>query len=190
LGSKRDGNHTETPWRKHRKWIRLWILGCSLLLSTSCVQPTKDSLFGKQIIQTSGQESAAKARLQRGLKHLERGNYKTARETFTRLLQEDTAGDVAPAAAFYVGVLRLLEMEDLAGMEACRGYFQRYAKDYESGLYKDNAASILRFLDKQIAVARRAQEQERQIQTLKYQIEELEEIQEETERKRRTLQID
>jgi len=108
---------------------------------------------------------------------------------------------VGPASEFYLGVIKLFEMGDLHAMEVCKSYFEGYIKKYPTQPYQANATRIVRLLEKHIERARKdgqrmeelsqaVGEQAKEIQTLKYQMQKLEEIQQETERKRQSLELE
>lgn len=101
---------------------------------------------------------------------------------------------MGPAAEFYLGVIKLFQTEDLRGMEVCKSYFQGYIEKYPTELYRANAVRIVRMLERQIKRTRKlnrvVEDQAREIRTLKYQMQKLEEIQQETERKRQSLELE
>ena len=188
MGRRLAGNLGERPW--YKAWIWLLILVGILALSSSCSPTLTAGLLGKQVIEPSGQGSGSQARLQQALEHLKRGEYNTAQKILNEVVKQDTRPRVAQEAGFYLGIIMLYEMDDLAGMEACRAYFGDYVRKYHTGPYGGNAAKILQFVEKQIRLALRARVQAREIRTLRYQIQKLEEIQEETERKRQAIETE
>jgi hypothetical protein len=192
-------NKKERPW--HQGWLRFFVLAWMMIFSASCTQAVKERLFRKPIIKSSGQSSVAQARLQEALHHLQAGQNETAREILKGLSPEGDTSRVGPASEFYLGVIKLFEMDDLHGMEVCKSYFQGYIEKYPAQPYQANAARIVRLLEKHIERARKegqrveelnqaVDEQAKEIQTLKYQMQKLEEIQLETERKRQSLELE
>jgi hypothetical protein len=206
LGSMHYIHKKKRAW--HQGWFRLFVLGWIIVFSASCTQAINERLFKKQVVEGSGQESTAHGgisscpsctRFQKALQHLQAGRNETAREIFKELLREGGTSHVGPASEFYLGVIKLFDMEDLQGMEECRNYFEGYIEQYPTEPYKANAVRIVRLLEKHIEQAhteeqqvkklnRVVQEQAREIRTLKYQMRKLEEIHEETDRKRDLLE--
>lgn len=198
--------------KKKRAWhqgrLRLFVLGWIIVFSASCTQTINERLFKKQVVEGPPQESMAHGgisscpsctRFQKALQHLQGGRNETAREIFKELSREGGTSHVGPASEFYLGVINLFDMEDLQGMEACKSYFEKYIEKYPTEPYKANAVRIVRLLEKHIEQAhseegqvkklnRVVQEQAREIRTLKYQMQKLEEIHEETDKKRELLQ--
>ena len=119
----------------------------------------------------------------------------------TEIAERDDNNDLAPKVAFALGVIHLLESEDLEGMKAARESFQAFSDEYPDGPYREITDRIILLLDRQILRAKQEQkrvkqltqkvsEQEEVIQTLKYKIEKLEEIHRETEQKRHLLETE
>lgn len=194
-------NKRQRLW--HAGWFRLFILGWIVVCSASCTQAIKDRLFKKEVAQGSGQESTAHgrisscpscSRLQRALRHLQAGENETAREILKELSREGGTSHVGPAAEFYLGVIKLFQTDDLHGMEVCKSYFQGYIEKYPTELYRANAVRIVHMLERQIKRTRKlnrvVEDQAREIRTLKYQMQKLEEIQQDTERKRQSLELE
>ncbi len=197
--------------KKKRAWhqgrLRLFVLGWIIVFSASCTQTINERLFKKQVVEGPPQESMAHGgisscpsctRFQKALQHLQGGRNETAREIFKELSREGGTSHVGPASEFYLGVINLFDMEDLQGMEACKSYFEEYIEKYPTEPYKANAVRIVRLLEKHIEQAhseegqvkklnRVVQEQAREIRTLKYQMQKLEEIHEESDKKRELL---
>jgi TolA-binding protein len=132
---------------------------------------------------------------------LENGDLEGSRETLTEIAERDDDSDLAPKVAFALGVIDLLEMEDVGRMKAARETFQAFSNEHPDGPYQVTAERILLLLDKHIDRARQAQkrikqltqrvsDQEQVIQTFKYKIEKLEEIFRETEQKRHLLEAE
>ena len=202
-----SNNRKKRPW--HQGWLRLFILAWMIVFSASCSQAVKERFFRKPLVKSSEHSSVAQARLQEALHHLQIGQNGTAAEILKELSspQGDTA-HVGPASEFYLGVVKLLEMDNLHEMEVCKRYFQGYIDKYPSQPYQANAARIARLLEKHIALARKegrrvkelnqvvddlnrvVDHQAKEIHTLKYQMEKLEEIQLETERRRQSLELE
>ena len=193
-------NKKERFW--HQGWLRLFVLAWMMIFSASCTQTVKERLFKKPIIKSPGQSSVAQARLREALHHLQAGQNETAGEILKELSSpEGGISHVGPASEFYLGVIKLFEMDDLQGMEVCKSYFQGYIEKYPNQPYQANAARIVRLLEKHIERTRKegrrveelnrvVDEQTKEIQTLKYQMQKLEEIQLETERKRQSLELE
>jgi outer membrane protein assembly factor BamD (BamD/ComL family) len=183
---------------RHQGWFRLFVLGWIIVFSASCTQAIKDRLFNKQVVEGASSCPSC-TRFQKALQHLQAGRNETAREIFKELSREGGTSHVGPASEFYLGVIKLFDMEDLQGMEACKSYFEGYIERYPTEPYEANAVRIVRILKKYIEEAhteeqqvkklnRVVQEQAREIRTLKYQMRKLEEIHEETDRKRDILE--
>lgn len=193
-------NKKEMPW--HQGWLRLFVLAWMIVFSASCTQAVKERLFRKPIIKSSGQSSVAQARLREALNHLQAGQNESAHEILKELSSpEGGTSHVGPASEFYLGVIKLFEMGDLHAMEVCKSYFEGYIEKYPTQPYQANAARIVRLLEKHIERVRKdvqrveelnqaVGEQAKEIQTLKYQMQKLEEIQLETERKRQSLELE
>ena len=199
LFSLRGIKEEKRPW--HQGWLRLFVLAWVIIFSASCTQAVKERLFRKPIIKSSGQASGAQARLREALHHLQAGQNETAREVLKGLSPDGGASYVGPASEFYLGVIKLFEMDDLHEMEACKSYFQGYIEKYPTQPYEANAARIVRLLEKHIERIRKegrrveelnrvVDQQAKEIQTLKYQMQKLEEIQLETDRKRQSLELE
>jgi uncharacterized coiled-coil protein SlyX len=121
---------------------------------------------------------------------------------------EGDTSHVGPASEFYLGVIKLFEMGDVHEMGDCKSYFEAYIEKYPNQPYQTNAARIVRLLEKHIERARKdgqrvaelnrvvdelnqaVGKQAKEIQTLKYQMQKLEEIQLETERKRQSFELE
>ena len=173
-----------------------------LIFAVSCTGTIERSVFeeespGEQQEQEVASFSEVEFRF--AMTKLENGDYEGTRETLTEIEKREDESDVAPKVAFALGVLRLLEMEDLGRMRACRDYFQNYADEHPGGPYRENAEQIVRILDTHINWAKKEEKrikelseqvsnQEKVIQTLNYKIEKLEEIHQETERKRHLIE--
>lgn len=209
-----SNNKKERPW--DQCWARLCILAWMIVLCASCTQSVKEGFFRKSMVRSSGHASVAQARLQEALHHLQSGRNSTAGEILTELASPrgDTSHE-GPASEFYLGLVKLLEMDNLQEMEMCKRYFEGYIEKYPSQPYQANAARIARLLKKHIALGRKegrrvkelnqvvdelnqvvdelnrvVNEQAKEIHTLKYQMEKLEEIQLETERRRQSLELE
>ncbi len=156
----------------------------------------------EQAVESGPEKDAAlslrEAEFRFAMEMLENGDLEGARETLSGIAEREESGNVAPAIEFALGVIKLLEMEDLGRMRACRDYFRAFADRHPSGPYQENAERIVQVLDRHIRRAQKEQsrireltlqlsEQEKVIQNLKYKIEKLEEIHRETEEKRHLL---
>jgi uncharacterized coiled-coil protein SlyX len=180
-----------------------------IISSASCTQVVKERFFRKPMVQSSGHPSGAQARLQEALHHLQTGQNSTAGEILKELSSpEGDTSHVGPASEFYLGVIKLFEMGDVHEMGDCKSYFEAYIEKYPNQPYQTNAARIVRLLEKHIERARKdgqrvaelnrvvdelnqaVGKQAKEIQTLKYQMQKLEEIQLETERKRQSFELE
>ena len=185
------------PWKRSA----LSVSGMMLLLAVSCTGTIEKSVFEEEspgVQQEQEVISFSEAEFHFAMIKLENGDYEGTRETLTEIEKREDNKDVAPKVAFALGVLRLLEMEDLGRMRACRDYFQIFADEHPGGPYRENAEQIVRLLDIHInrakkerkrikELTRRVGDQEKVIQTLQYKIDKLEEIHRETEQKRHLL---
>jgi hypothetical protein len=173
-----------------------------LILAVSCTWTTESSLTEQQ-----GPEVQAKQRMvsfsevefRFAMTKLENGDFEGSRETLTEIAERDDDSDLAPKVAFALGVIHLLEMEDVEGMGVAREAFQVFSNEHPDGPYRETADRIILLLDKHIQrskqevkrvkqLTQKVSEQEQVIQTLKYKIEKLEEIHRETEQKRHLLE--
>lgn len=124
------------------------------------------------------------------------------------LMQAPEPCELCPKVYFYVGLLDLLQMEDPSQMEAGRDYMRAYPQKYPQGPFLRNAERIAQILEGQIqsrrkeqqrlktlnqkvqglkALSQKVQEQSKEIDTLKFQIQKLEEITRETEETRENI---
>ncbi len=140
------------------------------------------------------------ARYHHGLMLLEEGKWKEARVILEQLLQSGEPCALCPRAYFYLGLVDLLETRSPDELEKHRDYMRAYGQKYPGGPCRRNAERIAELLDAQIKglhreseKARRLQHklqaQEKEIETLKFQIQELERIHEETEKIPETLDL-
>jgi hypothetical protein len=193
-------------WRQG--WFRLLVVGWIIVFSASCTRAINERLFKRQVVDGSEQEARVHGeisscpscnRFQKALRHLRAGRNRMAREIFEELSREGGTCDAGPASEFYLGVVMLFDMEGLQGMERCKTYFEKYIEQYPNEPYKANAVRIVGVLEKYIEQAHGEEdqveklnqvvkEQARKIRTLKYQMRKLEEIHEETDRKRNLLE--
>ncbi len=169
-----------------------------VLLCASCSAP-----LGEKTGRGAGEiEPAAVARneaLRRAQEDLRRGDYEGARGVLEGIKEEGAEGRADDEAGFLLGLVRLLEIEDLESARACRDYFRAYRKAHPEGAHRAVADRIVRLLDRCLEETGRRERrikdlearirgQEEEIRTLRYQIEKLEEIHRETERERRLLE--
>lgn len=130
---------------------------------------------------------------QHGRMLLEEGKWEEAREIFERLLQSPEPCPLCSRAYFSLGLVELLEMKSPAELEKHRDYMRAYSLKYPGGPCRRNAERIAELLDAEIERFRRESEKgrqlhrrlearEKEIETLKFQIQELERIHEETEK--------
>jgi len=195
------------PW----KWTALALLGGILLLAVSCTGTLQEAGLQEKVTDVSPsspppdvqQEQAElpfrEAEFRFALEMLENGDFEVAHETLSEMAEREDAQEMAPRVAFALGVVKLLEMEDMERMRACRDYFQGFADQYPGGPYREDAERIVQILNGHIARAEKEQnhikeltrkisDQEKVIQTLQYKIDKLEEIHRETEEKRHLLE--
>ena len=189
----------------HRKWTGLFLLAGILVVAVSCtgaleeVRPQEKGPDVSDMPQEQEAASLREAEFHFALEMLENGDFEGARETLSEMAEREDAQEVAPRVAFALGVIKLLEMEDMERMRACRDYFQDFADQHPDGPYREDAERIVQILNSHIARAEREQkqireltrkvsDQEKVIQTLRYKIEKLEEIHRETEEKRHLLE--
>jgi len=175
--------------------------GWIFLLAVSCTGPIERPPFQEESLQPEPEPvivSFREAEFRFALEKLENGDFGGSRETLIEITERGEESDVAPRAAFALGVLQLLEMEDPARMSACKDYFGSFLDQHPSGPYRESAERIVRILNGHIERANQEQDrireltqqvsdQEKVIQTLQYKIEKLEEIHQETEEKRHLL---
>lgn len=142
----------------------------------------------------------AAARYHHALMLLEEGKWKEARVILEELLQAQEPCALCPRAYFYLGLVDLLEMRSPADLEKHRDYMRAYGQKYPAGPCRTNAERIAELLNAQIErfkresekakkLHRRLDDQAKEIETLKFQIQELERIQRETERIPETLEL-
>jgi outer membrane protein assembly factor BamD (BamD/ComL family) len=140
-----------------------------------------------------------KSRYALAMDKLEKGDYESAHEVFTEIAEREEADDLSTRVEFAIGLIKLLEMEDFPRMKECRDYFEDYSDRYPEGPHRENANRIVRLLNQHIMRAEREErtikelteqieQQEKVNQTLQYQIQKLEEIHLDTERKRHLLE--
>lgn len=202
-GTQRAG--FEKEW-VHRKWIACFLLGGILLLSVSCTSRLEDLRLqekGPDVsdVQPQMEEASSlrEAEFHFAMEMLQNGDFEGARETLSEIAARDEPEGVPPRVAFALGVIKLLEMEDMERMRACRDYFQGFADEHPEGPYREDAERIVQILNGHIAraekeqrqireLSRKVSDQEKVIQTLQYKIEKLEEIHRETEEKRHLLE--
>jgi TolA-binding protein len=143
--------------------------------------------------------SFSEAEFRFAMTKLENGDFEGSRETLAEIAERNDNSDLAPKVAFALGMIKLLEMEDVEQMEAARESFQALLEEYPDGTYREIVDRIILLLDKHMHRAKQEQKRVKQltqqvndqqgvIQTLKYKIEKLEEIHRETEQKRHLLE--
>ncbi len=202
MNGKQDNSKVPIAWPQGL--MKLFILMGLLVLSLSCCQPVRQLFFEtKKLVVPEmilKQESSEQARLCQTLEYLKKGELEEAQEVLTELSQEKNGPETAAISAFYLGLIKLLEMDDLAEMKDSRAYFKAYLKEYSDGPYEKNSARILLLLNKYIEQRQKdkgelkeltgqVEKQAQEIETLKYQMQKLEEIQHETERERQLLEL-
>jgi len=186
------------PGRLSRKTS--WTLGLLCVLLVSC-----SGFFGgagsQQVLpQTYGADALAQQGLKKALQLIQEGKRKEARTVLETLLQEEEPARMNPSMVLYLGAMQLLEREEPARLEASKEYLQACTERFPAGPYRDNAEQIVRLLEGRIKKARRegirnremgrlVEKQKEEIQSLKYKIQKLEEIQKETDLKRESLDL-
>jgi outer membrane protein assembly factor BamD (BamD/ComL family) len=179
-----------------------FFLGCMLVWAVSCtgmMQSSRTEEPSPEVQEEQRTVSFSEVEFRFAMTKLENGDYEGSRETLTEIAEREEEGDLAPKVAFALGVLHLLEMEDVGRMKEARDYFQAFSKEYPDGPYRETTDRIVLLLEKHIQRAKQQQkrirqltkqasDQEQVIQTLKYKIEKLEEIHRETEQKRHLLE--
>ena len=174
------------------------ILG--LLAMASCARVPRDMGERRLLVPGCSEDLLAQSELQEALELIQKEKYRDAREVMNGLLKEREASGGVPPSVLFLGVLELLEKGTRSGMEARKSYFEACARKFPAGPCRDNAERIVRLLEKNIARARREEKrkqemnrtiekQTEEIQTLKYQIQKLEEIQQETDEQRESLEL-
>ncbi len=191
------GRRVLAAWRRIGFALSGWIL----LLAVSCLGPFEEVRVEEPDLETRNDQEAVsfrEAEFRFAMTKLENGDFEGARETLSGIAEREDNQEVAPEIAFALGVIKLLDMENLGRMRKCRDYFQAYADQNPGGPYRENAERIVQILTSHIRRAQKEQkrikdltlqvsEQEKVIQTLQYKIEKLEEIHRETEQKRHLL---
>jgi len=180
----------------------LLFLGLILALAVSCARvmewryPTEPR---SEVQEEQEPVSFSEVEFRFAMTKLENGDLEGSRETLAEIAERDDNSDLAPKVAFALGVIQLLEMEDVERMEAARESFQALSNEYPDGPCREITNRIILLLDKHIHRAKQEKdrvnqltqqvnEQQGVIQTLKYKIEKLEEIHRETEQKRHLLE--
>jgi hypothetical protein len=185
--------------RRSWRWSGLSLLGWMLVLAVSCTGTIEKSPFEQEspdLQQQQERVSFTEMEFHFAMEKLENGDFSGTRETLSEIPKRDEDNSLAPKVAFALGVLQLLEMDDVARMSECRDYFQAFSDQHPGGPYRENADRIVHILSGHIERAKREQkrikeltqqvtDQDKVIQTLRYKIEKLEEIHQETEEKRR-----
>lgn len=182
--------------RRVSRWRSLSLPGWLLFLAVSCSGAMERAPFREESLQPAPEPVCFReAEFRFAMKKLENGDFEGSRETLIEIAERGENNDVAPRVAFALGVLQLLEMEDPARMTACRDYFQLFSYQHPGVAYGEYAERIVRVLDGHLERARQEQnrirgltqkvsDQEQVIQSLRYKIEKLEEIHQETQEKR------
>ena len=185
------------PWKRIGLSVPVWML----LLAVSCTGTFEEINFREEdpeVQQEREVPSFRETEFRFSMAKLENGDFEGARETLSGIAEPEDDQEVAPEVAFALGVIKLLEMESMERMRGCRDYFQAFADDYPGGPYREHAERIVNVLNSHIKRAqkekrrikeltRQVSDQEKDIQTLQYKIEKLEEIHRETEQKRHLL---
>jgi hypothetical protein len=183
------------------KWIRLSLLVWIVFLTCSCSKTLEDVRLEQNtpeavdVSQEPEPGSLREAEFRFAIEMLENGDFQGARETLDELAKPENEQEVSPEVVFAIGVVKLLEMEDVERMRGCRDYFQSFTDQHPTGPYREDAERIVQVLNSQLVrvekeqrriaeLTRKVGDQEKVIQTLQYKIEKLEEIHRETEEKR------
>jgi hypothetical protein len=172
-------------------WMVVLVLSCTGTIEQSRVEeetPVEQEVQEEMLSSCDQEFRLAMAKL-------ETGDLEGTREILTPVAERDEDKEMAARAEFALGVIQLLEIEDLARMKAARDYFEAYSNHHPDGPYLGHSDRIVLILDREIKRANEEQhkirqlteqlkDQEKVIQTLQYKIEKLEEIFKETESKR------
>jgi len=175
-----------------------------LILAVSCAGTMDSSRIEEQSPEGQNKQnpvSFSEVEFRFAMTKLENGDFEGSRETLTEIAERDDDSDLAPKVAFALGVIDLLEMEDVGQMKAARDYFQAFSNEHPDGPYRETTDRIVLLLEKHIhramqerkrikQLTQQVSDQEQVIQTLKYKIEKLEEIHRETEQKRHLLETE
>jgi hypothetical protein len=184
-----------------RRRIGWFLAGWALLAAVSCTGTLEEVRIPQGGAETSDEQggvSFREAEFRFAMAKLENGDFEGARETLSEIAVQEGDQQVEPEVIFALGVLKLLEMEDVDRMRKCKNYFQAFADQHPGGPYRENAERIVHVLNSHLRRAQKQQkrikqltlqvsEQEKTIQTLQYKIDKLEEIHRETEQKRHLL---
>ena len=180
----------------------LLFVGWMLILAIACTGIMDSSRMEEQNAEVQKEQepvSFSEVEFRFAMTKLENGDFEGSRETLAEIAKRDDDSDLAPKVAFALGVIQLLEMEDVERMEAARESFQALSDEYPDGPYREITNRIILLLDKHIhrgkqenkmvkQLTQQVKDQQGVIQTLKYKIEKLEEIHRETEQKRHLLE--
>jgi hypothetical protein len=172
-----------------------------LIFAVSCTGTIEKSVFEEEspsIQQEQEVVSFSEREFRFAMTKLENGDFEGARESLTQITNSDDDIELASKVTFFLGVIKLLEIEDLERMNACRVDFQDYADKHPGGPYREHAEQIVRILDTHINRAKNDQkrireltqqvsDQEKVIQNLQIQIKNLEAIHQRAEERRRQL---
>jgi len=183
-------------------WVLLATAACQGLWACNLVSkaPEREAVVEPEQRMPMDEAALEAAAFHHGRMLLEEGKWKEAREIFERLLQSPEPCALCSRAYFYLGLVELLEMTSPAELEKHRDYMRAYTLKYPGGPCQRNAERIVEILDAQIErfrresekarqLARRLEAREKEIETLKFQIQELEKIHEETERMPKALEL-
>lgn len=138
------------------------------------------------------------ARLRQAVTLFHQGERAKAAEIFTQLLESEGSSEVKSRAYFYLGMIKLFESRDQAGLQDCKNHFDAYAQRFPDGPHQKNCRDVSAMLERHIEQSRRQQQRIRTLlrrvdelseetETLRYKIQKMEEIQQETDRKRKAL---
>jgi TolA-binding protein len=138
------------------------------------------------------------ARLRQAVTLFDQGERAKAAEIFTEVLESGGSTEVKSKAYFYLGMIKLFESGDQAGLQDCKNHFDAYGQRFPNGPHQKICQDISAMLGKHIeqsrkqqqrirALSRRVKELGEEAETLQYKIQKMEEIQQETDRKRKAL---
>lgn len=183
-------------------WVLLAVAACRGLWGCTLVPraPEREAVVEPEQQMRMDEAALETAVFHHGRMLLEEGKWKEARQIFERLLQSPEPCPLCPRAYFYLGLVELLEMKSPAELEKHRDFMRAYSLKYPGGPCQRNAERIAELLDAQIErfrresekarqLVRRLEAQEKEIETLKFQIQELERIHQETERMPEALDL-
>lgn len=180
------------PTRQGTRALLLIPALAALALAVSCASVEKRGT-------PADRKAGPEADFVQAVELLNLGERAQARGAFERLLQEARSEEIRPKAYYFLGVIRLLEMNNLAQIQEAKEYFDQYPRLFPGGPYRQNALDISLGLDRILrrgendqqeilARKRQAGRQQARIRTLEQKILQLEKIYLETEQKRQSVE--